>query len=242
VKELKKVLFLTIGLGGLIGLIYFSKPQWFENVMEIFSTGAVDSFVEYIQSFGLWAPVISILLMIVQALAAPLPAFLIAGANGIVFGIGWGSLISWLGGMAGALVSFWLARLLGRDFVSRMTKGKARLGKVDEMSTDHGFKIILVARLLPFISFDLMSYLAGLSKMKIRSFLLATGVGMIPGTVLYTALGHDLLQAQTYSNRLLVVIGIIGLLYAVGKYKRWSEQKRKSKQVGAEAEPQRDLE
>jgi uncharacterized membrane protein YdjX (TVP38/TMEM64 family) len=134
----------SLGIIGLFVLLYFFRPEWFESVLTMFNQGAMDSFANYILSFGIWAPIISIFLMIVQALAAPLPAFLIAGANGIVFGIGWGSLISWLGGMTGALISFLLARMLGRSFVHRMTKGKARLEKVDEISAGHGFKIILL--------------------------------------------------------------------------------------------------
>jgi uncharacterized membrane protein YdjX (TVP38/TMEM64 family) len=229
--ELKR-LWIVLGITGLFGSIYFIQPQWFENMVTLFKHGATDVFVNYIRSFGIWAPIISILLMIFQALAAPLPAFLIAGANGIVFGIGWGSLVSWLGGMAGAFVSFVLARALGRDFVNRMTKGKARLEKVDKMSSNHGFKIILVARLLPFISFDVISYLAGLSKMKTSTFLWSTGLGMIPGTVLYTALGHDLAQAQTYSNRVVIIIGLIGILYAVGKLRSYRRQKSNKSDVG----------
>jgi uncharacterized membrane protein YdjX (TVP38/TMEM64 family) len=222
--ELKK-LWIVLGIVGLFGSIYFIQPEWFQNMITLFNHGATDVIVNYIRSFGIWAPIISIFLMIFQALAAPLPAFLIAGANGIVFGVGWGSLVSWLGGMAGAFISFLLARGLGRDFVNRMTKGKARLEKVDEISSGHGFKIILVARLLPFISFDVISYLAGLSKMKTSTFLWATGLGMIPGTVLYTALGHDLAQAQTYSNRLFIIIGLIGILYAAGKLRSYWKQK-----------------
>jgi uncharacterized membrane protein YdjX (TVP38/TMEM64 family) len=223
-NHLKKRLLMIIGFISFIVLLYLFRPEWFQHVISMFDTGAMDVFVKYIQSFGLWAPVISILLMIAQALAAPLPAFLIAGANGIVFGVGWGILISWLGGMVGAMVSFWLARWLGREFVDRITRGKASLEKVNAMSSKHGFKMIFVTRLLPFISFDIISYLAGLSRMKMGSFLLATGLGMIPGTVLYTALGHDLLQAETYSKRLLMVIGLIGILYAVGKFIGWRKR------------------
>jgi Cu+-exporting ATPase len=71
--------------------------------------------------------------------------------------------------------------------------------------------------------------------MKLRTFLLATGLGMIPGSILYTALGHDLLQAETYSNRLLTVIGLIGVLYAAGKLKGWWDRKKRLEQKISES-------
>ncbi|MFP3339329.1 hypothetical protein R0J91_15235, partial [Micrococcus sp. SIMBA_131] len=70
----------------------------------------------------MWAPLISIALIIPQGILAPLPSFVITAANGVAFGIPFGFLISWTGGMAAAIVMFWLARLLGAGFVEKVTK------------------------------------------------------------------------------------------------------------------------
>lgn len=74
----------------------------------------VASLRDYILSYGVWAPVVSVGLMILQAVAAPLPAFLITFANGLAFGAVWGGLLSLFGATAAAVISFYLARAFGR--------------------------------------------------------------------------------------------------------------------------------
>ena len=84
---------------------------------------------DYILSFGAWAPVVSGLLMILQALAAPLPAFLITFANGLAFGVLWGGLLSLVSASAAA-VAFGISRALGRGPVEALV-GKAGLESAD---------------------------------------------------------------------------------------------------------------
>jgi len=126
--------------------------------------------------------------------------------------------------MAGALVGVWLARMLGYKFVQKWLKMTTKLGRIDQISGDHGFTFILIARLLPIISFDAISMLAGLSSIRLGTFLIATGIGQIPGTLLYVILGHDLLHIDEYKNRLWMIagilIGIIIIAKVVRKYKR----------------------
>ena len=73
----------------------------------------------FIQSYGALAAVVSFLLMILQAIAAPLPAFLITFANASLFGAFWGGLLSWTSSMAGAALCFFIARVMGREVVEK---------------------------------------------------------------------------------------------------------------------------
>ena len=84
----------------------------------------------FIQSYGALAAVVSFLLMILQAIAAPLPAFLITFANASLFGALWGGLLSWTSSMAGAALCFFIARVMGRDVVEKLT-GKTVLNSMD---------------------------------------------------------------------------------------------------------------
>lgn len=102
----------------------------------------------------------------------------------MVYGIFWGAVISWIGGMAGALLNFWLARRLGYRYVQKMAKKSKIVGRIDQISGENGFSVIIIARLLPIVSFDLISLLAGLSSMRLVPFMIATGLGQIPGTLL----------------------------------------------------------
>ncbi len=201
---------LVLALLALALSIFLVRPDWLAGLGRAFSAASIAEVAAYLRGFGAWTPAISILLMVTQSVIAPLPGSLVAAANGVVFGIWWGTLLSWTGGMLGGSINFWLARRLGRGAVARLAGG-ARLDQADQLSATDGFWLVLVARLIPLISFDFISYLAGLSRMRYTHFLLATAVGMLPGTWAWTALGHDLALAQTSTWRL----SLIGLFAAV---------------------------
>ncbi len=145
----------------------------------------------FIHSYGSQAAVVSFLLMIFQAIAAPLPAFLITFANASLFGAFWGGLLSWSSAMVGAALCFYIARILGREVVGQLT-GKAVLKSVDSFFARYGKHTILVCRLLPFVPFDPVSYAAGLTSLRFRHFILATGLGQLPATIVYSWVGSML--------------------------------------------------
>jgi uncharacterized membrane protein YdjX (TVP38/TMEM64 family) len=148
-----------------ITTFYILQPTWGKEMLSLFSTNSIDRLASFVRSFGWWGPLISIGLMILQAVAAPLPSFLLAAANGIVFGIFWGSVISWVGGMA------------------------------------------------------------GLSQIRIMAFLIATGIGQIPGTILYVMVGHDLTHMHMYEKRLIFISVVLVILMILGKW--WMSRKQK---------------
>lgn len=164
-------------------------------------------------------------MMTLQAVIAPLPSFLITAANGLIFGVFWGSVISWSGAMFGALVSFMMSRLFYKSISERVQSHKKGIEYIDRLSSRYGFRVVLTARLLPFISFDFISYAAGLSSMKVRSFMLATGIGMLPGTIVYTVFGSEMGRLKEYSEKLFTysVLSVIALIFiwtVQGMYKR----------------------
>jgi len=140
------------------------------------------------QAALLWAPIVSFLLMVFQSVAAPLPAFIITFANAGLFGWVYGAILSWSSAMAGAALCFYIARYLGRDTVEKFTSYKA-LNSIDNFFKHYGKYAILIARLLPFISFDVVSYAAGLTSMGFWPFFIATGIGQLPATIVYSYIG-----------------------------------------------------
>lgn len=105
----------------------------------------------------------SLILMILQAIVAPLPAFLVTAANGMIFGNIQGAILSWIGALMGALTSFYLARLFGNVAAEKIIRNQKVVDFIKRAGEKNGFYVILLSRLLPFISFDLISYMAGLS-------------------------------------------------------------------------------
>ena len=182
--------------------LFFSIHHHYRKTCVILAGESLNDIKNLIRSWGVAAPLMSILLMTMQAIIAPLPAFLITAANGLVFVMYWGTVISWTGAMSGALVSFMMSRLFYKRFSQKIRSHGKGIEYLERLESRYGFRVILTARLLPFISFDFISYAAGLSTIKIRSFLIATGIGMLPATVLYTVFGSEMEKLRAYSDRL----------------------------------------
>jgi uncharacterized membrane protein YdjX (TVP38/TMEM64 family) len=153
---------------------------------------AIEGFRDYLRGFGVLAPVVSAALMVLQAVVAPLPAFVITFTNGLLFGWAWGAALSWSSAMLGAALCFGLARALGRPAVEKLVGGTRALEVSDLFFRRYGRRAVLVSRLLPFVSFDVVSYGAGLTPTPFVPFLVATGIGQLPATLLYSYLGQNL--------------------------------------------------
>lgn len=217
----KKRYLLALAIVVCTGIVVFLYWDDLGRIVKLLSEGSLEDIVGMIHTWGIFAPLVSILLMILQAFIAPIPSFLITGANGIVFGVGGGIAISWLGAMFGAAGTFYLARFLGADFVQKFEKDNNLIKKVDEISQKHGAKVVFIGRLLPFVSFDFLSYTAGLSTMRAIPFFIATAVGMLPGTVAYVLLGNQILALSRYSTLVttivLALLGVLGIVSLVRK-------------------------
>ena len=175
------------------------------RALGILGRGDVAGLREYILSFGVWAPVASSLLMVLQALVAPLPSFLITFANGLAFGVFWGWGLSVFGHTLAAAVCFWISRSLGRVPVEALI-GRAGLESADRWFAQWGLYAVFLARLVPGVSFDIISYAAGLTPMGFRSFITASALGIVPQTFVYSFLGQ---RAPQYVWAFLVFSAIV---------------------------------
>ncbi len=213
VKTLKLGLLFFLLLSAYI-ISFFLIHHQIEKTCEILIGTNVSDVLQIIRSWGVAAPLISILLMILQAVIAPIPAYLITAANGIIFGVFWGVVITLIGALAGALVAFFMTRLFYKKYAPQVIKNSKTRDYIDKISTDHGFKVILVARLIPVISFDLISFAAGASTIKISHFVVATFIGMLPATIVYTVLANKVGNMGELSNEFIIysIVGVLILL------------------------------
>lgn len=190
-KHLNYGRLVTLALLVLAVLLYLLVPavkNTVNTVTAVLGSANVDAVIAYIRSFGGYAVVISFSLMVFSSLLAPLPAFLITVSNAAIFGWWQGAVLSWSSAMVGAALCFLIARALGRDVVEKFA-GKGALASVEGYFKKYGSKTILVCRLLPFVSFDAVSYFAGLTPIKFWPFFLATGIGQLPATLVYSYVG-----------------------------------------------------
>lgn len=177
----------------LIVLCYLFTPlrSVLNQATRLLASANIEAIKDYILSFGALAPMVSMLLMMFQSIVAPLPAFVITFANAWVFGWAQGAFYSWTGAMLGAILCFYISRFLGRPVAEKLVTATA-LKKMDGFFEEYGNYTILICRLVPFISFDVVSYAAGLTGMSLWSFLIATGVGQLPATIVYSFVGGSL--------------------------------------------------
>lgn len=219
-NKTRKSMWIKIGILVSLLLIYiFIKPvrDTVKQVIFLFSMMNVEAIKGYILGFGIWAPVISFLLMVFQSIAAPLPAFLLTFANAGLFGWVKGAILSWSSAMAGAILCFFIAKLYGRNAVEKLT-GKFALENVDKFFDKYGKYAILVARLLPFMSFDIVSYGAGLTSVSFWSFFWATGLGQLPATIIYSYVGGMLVGGvKKFVFGLLLLFSLSILVFLIKK-------------------------
>ena len=151
-------------------------------------TGALDSTMTLIRSWGAWGMAGSIGLMVAHSFI-PFPAELLGIANGMVFGPVVGTVVTWIGAMLGAFVAFGAVRVIGQPLVRRMLSVHQQQ-ELAIWSRERGGTSLLVARLIPVIAFNLLNYAAGLTTMSWWTFAWATGIGILPLTILINVLGE----------------------------------------------------
>ena len=230
-RKIQRIIALVI-IGILLGL-YFFVPSIKAKTNEAFSTISkldTDVVVAYLRSYGKQAAVVSFILMVLQSIAAPIPAFLITLSNAAIFGWVKGAMLSWSSAMAGAALCFFLARALGRDAVERLTS-KGAMESVDVFFERYGKYAILICRLLPFVSFDFVSYGAGLTNMGFWSFFIATGIGQLPATIVYSYVGGTLTGGAQKLFLGLLTLFALSIMIGIAKKVYNDKQKKKGEKV-----------
>lgn len=175
----------------------------------------------WILSFGPWSPVIYILIYTVRPLIF-FPASVLSIAGGLAFGAWLGTLYTIIGATLGALLSFYVAKTLGKSLVRKKWTGNA--AKIQSQMEQNGFLYVLLFRLIPVINFDLISYTAALAKVRFSSFALATLIGIIPGTFAYNFLGSSFVSGNPQIIVLAVVIFVILTVVPIVIRNRWMKK------------------
>lgn len=191
----RKTLFVLIGLLIILASLLYLNHNVFDFQPE--------KIRKWIVSLGVIAPFIYIVLYSVRPFIL-FPASILSLAGGLAFGPIYGTLLTIAGASLGAYFALMLSRKIGGSWIEK--KSGRRIEKVKKILEKNGFIVVLLLRLIPLFPFDLISYIAGLSKVKTSHFVLATVIGIIPGTFAYNFLG-----ASTLSNN----VGTIGLAFIV---------------------------
>lgn len=180
-----------------------------------------DGLRSWILSFGLWAPLIYIIIYTVRPLIF-FPASVLSIAGGLAFGAWLGTLYTIIGATLGAMLSFYVAKTLGKSLVRKAWSGNA--GKIQAQMEQNGFLYVLLFRLIPVINFDLISYMAAIAKVRFGSFALATLIGIIPGTFAYNFLGSSFISGNPKIIALAVIVFIVLTVVPILIRNRWMKK------------------
>jgi uncharacterized membrane protein YdjX (TVP38/TMEM64 family) len=151
--------------------------------------------IDWVGQLGPWGPIIFIAIYILATVLF-IPGSALTLSAGAVFGVVWGSVYVSIGSTLGATCAFLVGRYLARGAIARKIEGNERFAAIDKAVAGEGWKIVALTRLSPVFPFTLLNYAFGLTQVKLRDFVLASWIGMMPGTVMYVYLG-SLAQAAT---------------------------------------------
>lgn len=176
---------------------------------------------DLVLSFGWWGPLLFILLYAIGPVAF-LPTSVLSLGAGLAFGVWPGVLYILIGATAAATTGYVMGRLFGRSVlnVERYPWSEKLFSQMEK----RGFMYVFVLRLIPIVSFDLLSYAGGIANVRFRAFLFATFFGMIPGTFAYSFLGASLASGsmKTFLIAALVFISLFVITYLFREpVKRW---------------------
>lgn len=175
-----------------------------------------DRLVEAVQSFGPFAPVLYIILQIVQTVVAPIPGQIVGSVGGFLFGV-WGILWTTIGTLLGCWAVFLLARRFGRPLLEKIFK-KSVIAKFDFILEAKSTSLILFAIfLLPGFPDDVVCYLAGLTKLSIKRLMVLVTLGRLPTIVLTNFIGAGIGENFT----MVAIASLLGvIILGIGIWQR----------------------
>jgi uncharacterized membrane protein YdjX (TVP38/TMEM64 family) len=187
---------------------------WFfqQDLIRQFSN--IDDVKAFFDQYKTFSIFIYIGLQMVQIIISLIPGQALQFVAGLLYGFWFGFLISLVGALAGTIVTYYLARLLGRDAL-HVLFGKRHIDDyLEKINSKRGYILVFLIYLIPGVPKDLCSYAAGLSNMKLKAFLIISAVGRSPGMMGSLLIGKEIGQGN-YST--VIVIGVIAfILFLLG--------------------------
>ncbi len=167
----------------------------------------------WIGRFGAGAPFVYVLLYALNTVTLLPPIAVMSLTAGLAFG----SVMGFLGIMAGAMVgsaaTFFISRKLGRGFVEKRLQGKFK--SLDEKLEKRGFATVLFFRVVPLVPYEVMNYAPGLSRISFRDYWVATFLGLLPGAAVSAFFGNSLATLKSHPKNFIIGLAAMVALIAI---------------------------
>lgn len=212
-------------VGVILLLIHLAVPSFYQTVWRLAGSGDIAGAAEFLRSFGIWSMAISFAVLVIINTLGFLPNFFILAANGIVFGIIEGTILSWAGECVGAALGFWFMRTTFRDYALSVMDRAGYLHQIEEFSSHKGFQTVLLTRALPYVPAGLITAAGALSCISFKDYMIATIIGKLPSAWIEVMAGHDLADYEKNTTRLTVIVLVMIAAYGLVW---WQKRKRKA--------------
>ncbi|MCA1737815.1 MAG: TVP38/TMEM64 family protein, partial [Actinobacteria bacterium] len=181
------------GIG--LALLAVVVVAWYTGLTDYLIISNLNMLRDWIHGLGAIAPIVFIVMYAV-AVVAFLPAAPLTLAAGLVFGAVWGTLWTWIGATLGSTLAFLAGRYAARGLVESWKENNERVKRLDEGVEKHGWRMLLITRLVPVFPFSLQNYAYGLTKIGFVTYALVSGICIVPGVIVYTFAGGSLAAAR----------------------------------------------
>lgn len=228
--ETKVKVFVVVLAVVLLASLELIVPGFYSDMIDLMGTGDVHHIAEVLQSYGAWAWVISFVLDVIINIAGFLPSIFFSTANGLIFGLIPGIIISWLAETVGVIISFLLMRYILRDSAEKLIQKNKFLLKVDDFSSKNGLAVMLFARTIPYFPSGIITALGAISRISLRDYAIANLIGKFPSTALEVVVGHDAVMLHQHLDRLTIIVVVATVVYAIAwyGYKRWMKKREQT--------------
>ncbi|MDU2066317.1 MAG: TVP38/TMEM64 family protein [Sporomusaceae bacterium] len=204
--------------------IYFFIPavnEFVHNSFAVMKEHNLEALRHFILSYGIWAPLTAVTVVILQSLVPFMPGMILTIANAWLFGWFMGACYSWIGAFLGAALDFFLARWYGRPFVESFVAA-SQLELLNRFCRRYGLGAIFFARMMPLVPYKVVSYGAGVTQLTAREYLWATALGQTPPLLLYSYLGQNI--TRSFRLTLLITSFFVVLLAVLYYYRKEIER------------------
>jgi uncharacterized membrane protein YdjX (TVP38/TMEM64 family) len=192
----------------LVWLLLFLVVIWKLVALQIPIPEYPQRISDFVKNFGVWAPIIFILLFAVRPFIF-FPATILSLSAGLLFGTSQAILLLLIAENLSAFVSYSIGKYFGAGIIAKFDTENKIMSKFEKYFHTNDFITILSLRLI-FAPFDLVGYVAGASKISYRSFALATFLGIIPGLLMSAFLGGSI--ANPYYLGVAVILFVLTLV------------------------------
>ncbi len=185
----------------------------------------IKKLIIFIDQYKIFAPIIYLALFVLSSLffMPVLPFVILAG---LVFGPLIGFILAGIGTILASSLLFVIPRYVIRSSVENWINENDKIKKIDRGVKKHGWRMVVITRTVPFFPFNLQNFAYGLTDIRYSTYIIITGVCMIPCNIIYTFFGYSILNGQMNVKKIFMYIGIVSIIFVISSLiPKWVNRK-----------------